>query len=127
MSVIASNSVNFVPICQLLKNVADIKPKEIFSEQIEEKSAEIFDSVELSSFHKIGQEIQPNSIFPDRNIEKSNNAAFSERISEVKQVLVDSQFVLQNADSVRSFILESKERAMAQQANQSKQNAIVLI
>lgn len=127
MSVIASNSVNFVPIYQLLKNVADIKPKEIFPEQIEEKSAEIFDSVELSSFHKIGQEIQSTSIFLDENIEKVNNAAFPEKISEVKQTKADSQFVLQNADSVRSFILESKEKAMAQQANQSKQNAIVLI
>ncbi len=128
MSVIASNSVNFVPIHQLLKKFTDVNPKEIQKvPPLEEKSGQILDVAELSNFHKIGQIGQSNPISSDEGVGEKPVSVVQEKVLESKQKQLDSQSVLQNADSVRSFIISSKEKAMTQQANQSKQNVIVLI
>ena len=127
MSVIASNSVNFVPIYQLLKNVSDVKPKEMPNEQLAEKSGQILDVAELSNFHKIGQVGQSNPISSNGGVGELPNFVVQEKVLESKQKQLDLQTVAKNTDSARSFIIASKEKAVAQQANQSKQNVIVLI
>lgn len=131
MSVIASNSVNFVPIRQLLKNFTDTTTsKGLEEEQFEKKVLdEILDVAEFSP----SRMAQSNPISSEKllingghNLEKSG--VFSpEKDFELERNQFEAQSVVQNADSVRSFIVESTGKAMLQQANQSKQKALFLI
>ena len=133
MSVIASNSVNFVPIYQLLKNFTDITSKSIAEEPfMKTASKDILDVAELTISNKAGQNVQSNPIsygksLSDNNLERPANVMVQEKVSEAHKYQLDAQAVSQNADSVRSFIVESTGKAMEQQANQSKQKAIFLI
>jgi hypothetical protein len=133
MSVIASNSVNFVPIYQLLKNFNEVKPKEVQDEQIAKNTGSILDVAELSILNKVGQGPSSNPILSgkmstEEDVPNLGNFVIQEKFSEAKQYQqhqLDS--VLKNTDSVRLFIADAKEKAMAQQANQSKQKALFLI
>ena len=134
MSVIASNSVNFVPIHQLLKNFTEINTGNGLPEEGLHKTTpkEIFDVAELSVFNQVGQRAQSNPIssdksLPDNNVGKAAEVVAQEKVLEIKQNKFDAQPASQNIDSVRSFIVEGNGKAMAQQANQSKQSAIFLI
>lgn len=129
MSVIASNSVNFVPIYQILQNSTDLKAKELPKGSIEEKSNQILDFVELSPFAKNGQSkpISLGNFSSEKNIEKPETLILQETVMMSKQNQIDSKFVLKNTDFVSSFIRDSKGKAMSQQANQSKERAISLI
>jgi len=134
MSVIASNSVNFVPIHQLLKNFTEINAGNGMPEEMLAKTTpkEIFDVAELSVFNKVGQWVQSNPISSDKSLSdnsigKSSEIVAQEKVLEIKQNQLDAQSASQNVDSVRSFIVEGNGKAMAQQANQSKQSAIFLI
>ena len=134
MSVIASNSVNFVPIHQLLKNFTEINTGNGIPDEGLTKATpkEIFDVAELSVFNKVGQGGHSNPIsseqsISDNSIGKSAEIVAQEKVLEIKQNQLDAQSASQNIDSVRSFIVEGNGKAMAQQANQSKQSAIFLI
>ena len=127
MSVIASNSVNFVPIYQLLKNVSDVKPKGMPNEQLAEKSNQILDVAELSAFYKVGQGSHSNPISSDIAMRNAGDSALQEKVLKQEKAPFDSQSVGKNADAVRSFIVDSKKNAMAQQATQSAQAVLALI
>lgn len=128
MSVIASNSVNFVPIYQLLKNFSDTKPNGFSqSQQFEKISSNIFDFADLSIINRVGQTNPISALLAPENIEKPNNVVFQEKVLDEKEKNIEMQSVIQNADSLKSFIRNSKEEAMSQQANQLKQNAMLLI
>ena len=119
MSVIASNSVNFVPIYQLLKSFSDTKPKEVAqNQQFEKISGNIFPVADVPVLNKMEQSVQVNPI-------SSVQLLAQEKVLDEK--LLKIQEVLQNADSLKLFIVDSKEKAMSQQANQSKQKAMFLM
>jgi len=109
MSVIASSSVNFVPVYQILKNFPDTKIKEI-QEDKENKIIQDVKTISTPAFTK-SQGTQTDFL---------SEAGFQKNPEKLLNTL-------EKIEPIKRFILESKNQAVFQQANQSKQSALSLI
>ena len=116
MSVVENNGINAV----LLQQVLNFPQKEAKAKQPEKEkiSNSIADIVNLSQ--------SALKKFPETNKLPQNITAQEIALKE-KQNELDEKNAAINILSIRSFILKNDEKALNQQANQSKENIVTLI